>query len=1057
MMKLGSWSIRLRDPSLFDDLVYLGHVVILPQRVRLPWVNQGIVASTNLPLGDAGMLSVARWSGVLREKQVQTVKGQPDALILAGSGLDFWLADEDGKGYVLETERAYSADTFDDVMNRSGSAPYGLLRDDAGAELALTIGAVHSVGGTYTGTHKFQNQREALRYALDVFGAEYRIHPDFSIDVGAEDDLYLSAPAANGPNAVVVRRSALGADPSFDGVPAGAFGTAQDVKDFTTRVLMLGEGSGVTLKTGSADIVSNPYDDPGGSDVVRVRIVNEAETSEGNADARAQLQLNRFSGTRDALTLSTDEFDIEGVAVPGDTVYVYDPEAGLVDTANEIRFRGEVLNPKAIRLLGATWPVVEGMGIYYRRQYAGGLDWIDLTDHVIFEEGATQLEVGSNPRSLTAENEPAAASGRIFTDVGSGDDKIPDEPPHTSTPWATSSYVDAEGRTRSQIVVSWSQPLNTDATAITDGSHYVVRWRRSGETDYQYAAVGWGTTSFLLQDLSPGVTYEISVEAVDTFSPPNRSGFLADESVVAGPDTVPPSTPAAPTVAGNPLELQIEHTLGKSTGGTFNLETDLDHLNVYISTTSGFTPSAANLAGKIPANAGHLSLGIKVIGTFQIVDVSTRYVKVTAVDKAGNESPASAQTSQTATLISNAHIADLSVSKLSAGTINTGTISVASTIETASGGIIRTAGASANRVEMGGSDPDRISFFSGNPDETESGIIRIFELGTPPAETLLLQIKAPSNSVGGNSIALQMQDESGDATVGPVMTIAYGGASSILPELRFQNSFQIQVDSNGTDARPALAILSDTDTGLHGGGDNLVFVAGGAEIFRIAEGSAGAAKNVQFNVGSKTWPSVTWRGDTDSGMYWKASDDWALTAGGQEIARLRDSAASSNEGSFVVYDHDESSIIFPGKRGTFTPTLRASTTAPTLGSGSVAVGHYWLIGTFVYVFVYIKFGTSGVNKGSGVYYFDFNADDSNIPDPESAIYTSNRFFPVGDVMIRDITSSPRHVGMTSFDSTWPRMIMWADDSGGAVADTVPMTFAASDEIHARFMYPRTFV
>ena len=282
------------------------------------------------------------------------------------------------------------------------------------------------------------------------------------------------------------------------------------------------------------------------------------------------------------------------------------------------------------------------MGVYYRKNQPEATErWIDLSDLVIFETGAPTLEVGALPRSTRA-GDPQTVASKIFTDAaGGGDAAVPDVPAHTATPWATRSYVDGEGRTRAQISVSWALPLNTDASTITDGAYYTIRWRRNGETDYQYSSVGFDRLAFLLGDLSPGVTYQISVEAVDTFTPPNRSGFGTNESVVASADTVAPSTPAAPVVAASLIGLQVSHELGKASGGTFNLETDLDHLNIYISTSSGFTPSAANLAGKLSANAGHLTLGIKVIGTFKVPDATVRFVKVTAVDKAGNESPAS--------------------------------------------------------------------------------------------------------------------------------------------------------------------------------------------------------------------------------------------------------------------------------------------------------------------------------------------------------------------------------------------------------------------------------
>ena len=670
LMKLGSWNLTLTDPSLKDEIDYFEHVVVIPGELRIPAV-----------LSDASILSIARYVGIIRGKRVAGPAGGDDALELSGHGLSGWLGDEDGKGDIIEAARNYSVDTFANVLDRSGSTPYGLLRDAAGAQTAIHAGTLFSVAGTYTGNHRFIDQRSAIRYVVDVFGAEYRVNPDFTLDAGLESDLFVTTPTA-----ILARKITDGRDPTIEGIPIAQFESDTDVHDYSTRVVVLADGSGSLIATGSADAASVPYVDGFANDVVRTRMVNEAETSAGNANSRAQLHLNRFAALRKALTISTKDFDVEGSFAVGDTVYVWDPtDEALVDITNEVRFRGAVLSPVKIRVLGQTFPITAGMSVYIRH---GDATYTDVTDSVVFEEGETSLEVGANPRSLGGGEGGQILSGRVNTEPVPDDGSTPDVPVHANTPWGTASYLDNEGRTRARILVEWDTPLNTDASTITDGSHYTIRWRITGETEYQFSTVDFGTNKFLLQDLSPGVTYEISVAAVDRHN--NSAGYGADESVVAQADTIAPSTPAAATVAGSPLALQISHDLGKASGGTFNLEADLDHLKVYVSTTSGFTPAEANRAGEIPATNANLTLGITVIKTFEILDTATRFVKVTAVDAAGNESGASAQASVTADLIDTAHITDalittakidnlavtnakindLNVNKLKAGTIN---------------------------------------------------------------------------------------------------------------------------------------------------------------------------------------------------------------------------------------------------------------------------------------------------------------------------------------------------------------------------------------------------
>lgn len=73
---------------------------------------------------------------------------------------------------------------------------------------------------------------------------------------------------------------------------------------------------------------------------------------------------------------------------------------------------------------------------------------------------------------------------------------------------------------------------------------------------------------------------------------------------------------------------------------------------------------------------------------------------------------------------------------------------------------------------------------------------------------------------------------------------------------------------------------------------------------------------------------------------------------------------------------------------TFTPTLEATTTNPTLGTGSTALGVATRLGRLAIIHIKIRFGTSGTAAGSGDYlirwaaagsaynvYADLNTDD----------------------------------------------------------------------------------
>ncbi|PZG53123.1 hypothetical protein C1I98_06080 [Spongiactinospora gelatinilytica] len=622
---LGSWSLQLDGcpRETLDALLYFGHVAIVPGRVA------------PAQYGDQ-LLTMARYVGVLTKRD-----DEEDRTAIAGQGMELWLGDGDDKGEIFESPLSINGQTFANS-----------IRAILGSGTAVVEGTLHSVPGTYTGRHQWESRRKALAYVCSTFGAEYRVNGNGTLDAGTQAQLYAATPTC-----VIVRKGAEGRDLALTGLP-GEMELSRDVEDFTTRVVLLAEGEGAATATGAANIASNPYLDLRGQPVKRTRLVSESGTVTGNAQARAQLQLNRFVGTRNALRLSTEDFEIRGSFRPGDMVYVYDPDAGLYDLDNEVTFRGQRINPIALRSVEASWPVVEGMTVAYRHQSG---TWLDLTDYVRWETGSTAVGVGELGRSLTSTG---------FEPVGPR--PIPDSTIPGAVPWVlpfqSAVYMDAEGNTRASMLLVWDLPLNADGSTILDGHHYEIAYGVSPATEWETAYAPWGELQAVIGDLSPGVVYDFRIRAVDTSA--NAGAWSVTESALAEADTIPPSTPAPPVVAASLIAIQITHTLGKVSGGTFNLELDLDHLEVHVGSSSGFAPDATTLRGKVAANAGMIQAEIAAVGTVPEPDTTLRHVKVIAVDRSGNRSPASNAASVTALLIDNAHISDLSVSKVTAGTVS---------------------------------------------------------------------------------------------------------------------------------------------------------------------------------------------------------------------------------------------------------------------------------------------------------------------------------------------------------------------------------------------------
>jgi hypothetical protein len=672
LMKLGRWGFKLTPETpreVLDAIDYFGHVAIFTGR-------------DNPRVAGDSLLRSARYVGVVRVRQL--AEGDTGAeSTLGGVGMAMWLGDEDKKGSVLENATTFASGSFTSTVR-------ALLP----ASGAVTEGTLYSVTGAYSNTHIYQDPRTALDYVCGFFTAdssdpvEWRVNGDATLDAGKASQLYITT-----PKCAIVRRSA-GADMSLRAL-AGKASTARDAEDFTTRVVLLASGTGGSVATGSANISPglNGYKDLHGNTLKMTRLVSESATSSGNAAGRAQLALSQFTSPRTQLTLSTAnyEFDVKGDVAVGDAVWVWSPDVGLEDQNNEIVHRGRRLHPVKLRLTEMTWPIVKGMSVAYRDKNGR---WYDLTDYVKFESSATTLVVGGYDRSLTNSGGEPVGSRPV------PDTSVPAAPVFV-TPFVQAVYQSQlTGITKAQVQVKWVKPNNTDGTLVLDGDHYEIQYR-TGSTPifpathgqmsaythgqlaagthaqpityvpgpWQSASASFDDTAQLVQELTPGVPYDFRIRAFDNATPPNVSDWSSTTTIQTNGDTLAPSTPAAPSVAASRIAVQITHTLGRSDGGEWNLEADLNHLEIHAQYTPSYFPDDTTRIGKLLATNGMMLGEIPAVGTFAVEFVDDVYIKVVAVDDAGNKSGPSVAAQSSVLLIDDAHISDLTVTKVTAGTI----------------------------------------------------------------------------------------------------------------------------------------------------------------------------------------------------------------------------------------------------------------------------------------------------------------------------------------------------------------------------------------------------
>jgi hypothetical protein len=77
------------------------------------------------------------------------------------------------------------------------------------------------------------------------------------------------------------------------------------------------------------------------------------------------------------------------------------------------------------------------------------------------------------------------------------------------------------------------------------------------------------------------------------------------------------------------------------------------------------------------------------------------------------------------------------------------------------------------------------------------------------------------------------------------------------------------------------------------------------------------------------------------------------------------------------------SVLPAGAWTSYTPTLTAGTTNPTLGTASVQAGQYVQIGKLIIGDAYVAFGSSGAAAGSGAYFISLPLAAA-VPSPQTA-------------------------------------------------------------------------
>lgn len=142
----------------------------------------------------------------------------------------------------------------------------------------------------------------------------------------------------------------------------------------------------------------------------------------------------------------------------------------------------------------------------------------------------------------------------------------------------------------------------------------------------------------------------------------------------------------------------------------------------------------------------------------------------------------------------------------------------------------------------------------------------------------------------------------------------------------------------------------------------------------------------------------------------------------------------------------------PGKRQTFTPALTATTTNPTLGTGSAVGGGYSRVGDRVEGEAFIAFGTSGVNAGSGNYRVSLPINPVSANPPYRNSGTPGNASIVGTWQIRDSSGASTLTGVLQIVAGGDPKVMLAYDNNNQVTNALPWIWSNDDVIAYQFAY-----
>jgi hypothetical protein len=368
LMDNGSWSLDLRPetPETVTQALDIttkafSHIVITPT-----WIDHEVTDHLTL-------LAMSIYTGVLFQRR--------DRLQIGGQHATAWLKDASGIARYLESTGSVTR-TFKEWVEFVQAVA-----------VHVGVGAIDDITPMtdLTWTPPKASPRDILEAIVNYFrtvtgnpSIEWRVTDALAIEAGTTFNLYNSdTPVA------VLTTDVQGTDPGVQGIEA-TFDVEDDVDDYITY-LLFGYAAGGGVGIGGA---ATPYVDVFGDPVERMRDESDTNLDLAQALAVGASIVDEFDQSRRHVSATTKRYGVLVDIPVGSYAWVYDQDKGLVDTDNQLYWRGAPISPVGLRVLRCTMPVEAGMGVYVMQ----GDEVTDLTRWVVPERPGASLDLGAYPR-----------------------------------------------------------------------------------------------------------------------------------------------------------------------------------------------------------------------------------------------------------------------------------------------------------------------------------------------------------------------------------------------------------------------------------------------------------------------------------------------------------------------------------------------------------------------------------------------------------------------------------------------------------------------------------